>query len=97
MTYRFLAPALVEISEAADFYDGQVLGLGTDFLDELDEAVNLILRFPTAWSRFSGEYRHYSLRRFPYSVIYTLENNNCILIISVFHQRREPQSWRRNL
>lgn len=97
MTYRFLDPALVEISEAAEFYDGQVPGLGIDFLDELDEAINIILRFPTAWSRLSGEYRHYSLRRFPYSVIYTLTDNDCILIISVFHQRREPHSWRRNL
>jgi toxin ParE1/3/4 len=69
MNYRFLAPALVEISEAAEFYDGQVPGLGIDFLDELDEAVNIILRFPTAWSRLSSEYRHYSLRRFPYSII----------------------------
>jgi hypothetical protein len=48
MTFRFLAPALVEILEAVEFYNSQVPGLGIDFLDELDEAVNIILRFPTA-------------------------------------------------
>jgi len=71
MTYRFLSPALVEISEAAEFYDAQVEGLGGDFIAELDDAVDLILRFPTAWSRLHGDYRYCSLRRFPYSIIYT--------------------------
>lgn len=49
MTYRFLSPALVEISEAAEFYEGQLEGLGADFVEELDEVVDFILRFPTAW------------------------------------------------
>lgn len=97
MTYRFLSPALVEISEAAEFYDAQVPGLGADFIDEIGEAVDLILRFPTAWTRLSGDYRYRSLRRFPYSIIYTLEGADCVLIVSVFHQHRQPLSWKRNL
>jgi plasmid stabilization system protein ParE len=97
MTYRFLSPALAEISEVAESYEDQVPGLGADFIDELDEAVDLILRFPTAWARLSGEYRHRSLRRFPYSVIYTMADDESVLIVSVFHQHREPLSWRRRL
>jgi plasmid stabilization system protein ParE len=97
MTYRLLSPALTEISEAAEFYEGQLPGLGADFVDEVDEAIGLVLRFPTAWSRLSGEFRFRSLRRFPYSIIYTLPEDSCILIVSVFHQHREPLSWRRNL
>ena len=97
MTYRFLSPALVEISDAAEFYEAQLPGLGADFVDEIDEAIGLILRFPTAWSQLSDEYRYRSLRRFPYSIIYTVADDNCILVVSVFHQHREPLSWRRNL
>jgi plasmid stabilization system protein ParE len=97
MTYRFLSPALREAAEAAEYYESQVPELGGDFVEELDVVVDLILRFPTAWARLSDDYRHCNLQRFPYSVIYAIEPDDQILIISIFHQRRQPLSWRRNL
>jgi plasmid stabilization system protein ParE len=97
MNYRFLTPALTEIREAAEFYDNRVSGLGADFLDELDTAIERILSFPEAWGPLGEKYRRCHLRRFPYSVIYSIQNREEILIISVFHQSREPRSWRENL
>jgi plasmid stabilization system protein ParE len=97
MNYRFLTPALREISDAAEYYDGQVPGLAADFVDELDATIGLILRFPMAWGQLSGEFRHCNVRRFPYSIVYTLEGEDSVLIVSVFHQSREPSSWRGNL
>lgn len=96
MSYRFLSPALGELSEAAAFYDERVAGLGADFLDEVDAAVARIQEFPEAWSRLSDGFRQCSLRRFPYTLIYTLLDDGEILIVSVFHQSREPRSWRDN-
>lgn len=95
MTYRILSPALREVAEAAEFYDEQSSGLGREFIVEFDATVARIVDFPVAWSRLSGEYRHCSLRRFPYSVIYLVQHDH-ILIVSVFCQLREPLSWRRN-
>lgn len=97
MNYRFLTPALVDIREAAEFYDSRVPGLGADFLDEIDAAMDRILCFPEAWGSLGGTYRRCHLRRFPYSVIYSIQTNAEILVISVFHQSREPRSWRENL
>lgn len=97
MTYRFLSPACEEIQEAARFYDARVPGLGVDYLEKVDAAIQRILRFPEAWGVISGPFRHCSLRRFPYTIIYTLPAKREILIISVFHQSREPLSWNRNL
>lgn len=97
MNYRFLTPALTEIREAAEFYDNRISGLGADFLDELDAAIERILSFPEAWAPLGEKYRRCHLRRFPYSVIYSIQNRVEILIISVFHQSREPRSWRENL
>jgi len=96
MTYRFLTPALEELVEAAAFYDERVPGLGGDFIDEVDVAIERLLRFPEAWGRLSDNYRHCNLRRFPYSVIYTIVDQKEILIVSVFHQSREPGSWKGN-
>ena len=97
MTYRFLSPAAEEIEEASQFYESRVQGLGADFLEELDSAIQQILQFPKAWGLVSEQFRHCSLRRFPYTIIYTLQTSQEILIVSVFHQSREPMTWNRNL
>jgi plasmid stabilization system protein ParE len=97
MTYRFLSPALAEILESAEFYEERVSGLGADFLDEVDAAIDRILQFPEAWGRLGANYRKCNLRRFPYSVIYSIQSDEEIVIVSVFHQSREPRSWRENL
>jgi len=97
MTYRILAPALVELTEAAEYYDSKVCGLGADFVGETDDAISRILDFPEAWGRISETHRHCRLRRFPYAIIYSIESTEEILIVSVFHQHREPLSWKTNL
>jgi plasmid stabilization system protein ParE len=97
VTYRFLSPASEEIEEAAQFYDSRVQGLGADFLDELNSAIQRILQFPKAWGLVSEQFRHCPLRRFPYTIIYFLPTSQEILIVSVFHQSREPMAWNRNL
>jgi hypothetical protein len=39
MTYRFLSPALLELSKAADDYEEAVPGLGGDFIEEVDTTI----------------------------------------------------------
>ncbi|MAS95668.1 MAG: plasmid stabilization protein [Verrucomicrobiales bacterium] len=97
MTYRFLTPALFELTEGAEYYGDRVPGLGADFIDETDRTIQRILRFPEAWGRISDEFRHCNLRRFPYTIVYLIESSEEILIVSVFHQNRRPLSWKDNL
>jgi plasmid stabilization system protein ParE len=95
--YRFLTPALAEVRESAEFYEERVSGLGADFLDEVDAAIDRMLQFPEAWGRLGGDFRRCNLRRFPYSIIYSIQSDQEIVIVSVFHQSREPRSWQDNL
>ena len=97
MNYRFLTPALAESREATAFYEGRISGMGADFLDEVDAAVGRILEFPEAWGALGGNSRRCHLRRFPFSVIYSIQAEDEIVVMSVFHQSREPRSWRENL
>jgi len=94
MNFRFLSPALAELSEAAEFYEKRVPGLGVDFLDEVDRAIERIMFFPEAWAKLGENYRRCSLRRFPYFLVYIFSAEQGVIIISVFHQSREPGSWR---
>lgn len=97
MNYRFLAPALAELRDTAEYYETQVAGLGADFLREIELAIDRILQFPEAWGRISKNFRHCNLRRFPHTIIYALDAPGGILVVSIFHQSRAPLSWRKNL
>jgi len=66
-------------------------------LDEVEAAISRIQQFPEAWGRISERYRHCQLRRFPYSIVYAEGGDDEIVVISIFHQSREPMSWQRNL
>ena len=96
MTFRFLTPALRELSEASEYYELEA-GIAKDFLKEVEVSIQRILMFPEAWGKISKHCYHCHLRRFPYTIIYMLNGESEILIVSVFHQRRNPNSWKKNL
>jgi hypothetical protein len=96
MRIEFLQAAEHEASQAAVYYEQKKRGLGVDFLDELNQALNRILCFPNAWAPLSGRTRRCRLRRFPYGVIYQVREQ-MILVIAVMHMSREPGSWRDRL
>lgn len=96
MNYQFLRPALNETRQAATFYELQVPELSKAFISELRATIERILAHPEAWSILEGDIRRCRLRRFPYAVIYLIEID-LILIISVMHLHKKPQSWKKNL
>ena len=93
MTYRFLSPAEQDVAEALAYYEEAVPGLGMEFLDELERTLQRILLQPEAWTALSEDHRRCRMRRFPYGVIYSIEDD-CILIAAVFHLLRHPDSWK---
>lgn len=96
MTCRFLAPAAREVKAAARFYEQKVPGLGFDFLAEVRAAIRRILAHPQAWCPLDEAFRRCRTARFPYGLIYTSEGDH-ILIVSVMHLHRHPETWRKNL
>ncbi len=93
MTFRFLSPALAELTQAAEYYDARLPGLGAGFLSEVDAAISRIVTFPEGWPRISGPFRQCPLRRFPFCVVYLIANDAEVLVYSIFHQSRAPLSW----
>ena len=91
--FRYLLPAEEEMTEAAVFYEGQAGGLGTEFLDDLQRAVNRLRDNPKLGQKVGDGLRRSLFSRFPYSVIYTVEPE-CILVVAVANQRRRPNYWR---
>jgi len=94
--YKIIPAAARELDEAAVNYENASEGLGMEFLAEFERAMVLVTAMPFAWFGVDSEYRRYLLRRFPYALIYRLDDS-LVIVTSVFHQHRKPGSWRKNI
>ena len=87
-------PAAVnELSEAAAFYDRERPGLGDRLVEEFERVVALLIENPELGRGIGQNLRSIVLDRFPFRVIYSLEDFG-IRIIAVAHQKRRPDFWR---
>jgi len=90
----------LEISDAAEFdilegflwYQEQKPGLGDKFLVALDESFIKIVTHPKYYHSVRTGVRAYTIKRFPYSVIYHVKSGT-VEVLAVFHKYRNPSDW----
>lgn len=87
----FQLEAQAEFDEALDWYEQQA-GLGQNFLECIAEVLTRIESMPESQEVIFEDIRRAVVRRFPYSVFYQIETNQ-IVIIAVFHSKRNPKIW----
>lgn len=92
MNVRFLRPAEIEMMDAAAFYEMQVEKLGVNFLDIIEAAVAEIAGNPETWPEIENGIQRRLVRRFPYSILYAVHNNE-VIIVAVMHQKQKPRYW----
>jgi len=92
MEVEFLEPALIELDDAIAYYNLQSHRLGDKFFEEVLRMIKLISAFPEVWAKNTEHTRKAVLKKFPYSLIYSIHNNK-IYIIAVAHHHREPEYW----
>lgn len=81
-----------ELAATALFYHQQAVGLGGEFLDQVEHAEALILQFPAAGRQLREGTRRLGLRRFPFALIYQVRAEQ-VWILAVAHERRRPGYW----
>ena len=60
-----------EVVDAVTYCDGQEVGLGLEYLEEVEhDAVTFLARYSEAGSKVQGSIRRFILPRFPYSPLY---------------------------
>lgn len=82
-----------ELTEAHRWYENQQLGLGDEFLDCVDEMLNRICRMPESYPVVHRDVRRAVIRRFPYAVYYRIVSSR-VIVIAIFHGRRDPRFLR---
>jgi hypothetical protein len=88
-----LSEAEDELSDAYDWYEGQLPSLGGKFYNELNHYLTLIEENPYQFPvKYVEELRSASLNRFPYLVIFWIDElNSIVFIVSIFHTSRKPK------
>lgn len=94
--YRFLYPAEEEMTEASLFYEAASTGLGNDFLDDVQRIVDSLRVHPHLGHGVDRNLRRMLVHRFPFSLIYSVELDE-ILIVAVAHHGRRPGYWQGRL
>ena len=93
MRFGFHPEARLEYRDAAVFYEAARPGMGAAFTREIESVISLVCEAPDRWRLFEQDVRRCLTRRFPYAVLYTIEDDY-ILIVAVMHGSRKPGYWK---
>ena len=92
MKIKIIEPAELELEDAFNYYENELIGLGTKFIQSFRNATKRILNFPLAWAAVLDDIRKCNLEKFPYTIIYAIENDT-IIILAISHHHRKPFYW----
>ncbi len=88
----FLRETENEILEASTWYEERGKGLGAEFLRAFEASLAAVERNPFQYAAVHREVRRAPLRRFPYTIMYTVSEGE-VLVIACFHAKRDPAHW----
>jgi plasmid stabilization system protein ParE len=89
VVYKLSAQA--EVSEAYQWYSQAHIGMGDDFIEELERTNDFLARNALLYPCVEQEVRRANLNRFPYSLFYVIDGDT-VNVLSCFHQHRDPRT-----
>jgi plasmid stabilization system protein ParE len=82
-----------ELSEGASRYAREAaVEIAEAFIDEYERVIALLCAYPDLGARWRGRARRFPLRKFPYSVIYYVRDQE-VRVVAIAHHRRKPDYW----
>ena len=89
---RYHQAAEDELLAEIDYLELRAPGLGQRLYAEVRRAENDIANFPASAPEVAPGIRKHPLRKFPFSILYSTEEDG-LLILAVAHYRRRPRYW----
>ncbi|MDI9332821.1 MAG: type II toxin-antitoxin system RelE/ParE family toxin [Cytophagales bacterium] len=91
MTYivDFTPLARIELLQAGDEYSQVDLQRGGAFFIDVARAEQFLQNNPHLYTKIEGDVRRAVLKRFPYSLFYTIKGKT-VTVLACFHQSRQP-------
>ena len=88
----FHRAASAEFIEASTWYEDKRLGLGIEFIAEIERCISLASHEPLQFAVVHEDIRRVVANRFPYSVYFRTDGSR-IVVLAVFHGNRSPATW----
>jgi toxin ParE1/3/4 len=91
---RILPEAEAELMAAAEWYESRQPGLGVAFVEAVGRALDGVVEVPQTnplWRR-GYPYRRHVMRRFPYTIIFTMTELG-VEVTAIAHAKRKPGYW----
>ena len=84
--------AIEEYEQATSWYGQQSMSAMDNFIKSVDDKIRDICLTPYLYRNRYKKYRETSLNKFPYSIVYFVdENAKTISITSIYHHKRNPK------
>jgi plasmid stabilization system protein ParE len=93
LTRWFRRQAFLEYATARRWYEKQRPGLGGDFEAEIERSLLRASASPGRFREVMPGVRRVRVHRFPFSIYFRVRGN-LLVVLAVFHTRRNPASWR---
>jgi toxin ParE1/3/4 len=98
---RFLPGVRDELREAAEYYNRSRQGLGREYTSEIRQKLKQALAAPERFAvkRSQGlreQIRSALIWRFPYEIIFFVENDE-LIVVAIAHAKRRPGYWKKRL
>lgn len=81
-----------DLRDAAQWYEGERIGLGREFTQAARALLATVAREPERYPLVRAEVRRALMRRFPYAVYFIVEPES-VIVLACVHVRRDPQVW----
>lgn len=80
------------------WYNERSLQAAENFVAAVDYALVLICNYPTRWRNKHKNFYELSLKKYPFTIIYTIEEDiQTVVVSAIYHQKRNPASKCRRL
>ena len=89
--YKLHPEAQKEYEASVSWYLKLSLKAAKDFVNAVDIGLADICNNPNRYRNEYKNYRELSVRKFPFTIVYVIEENRqLIIIIAIYHQKRHP-------
>ena len=93
---RILPDAVQDLREAEAWYWQRSQRAADGFLVEVGRGFALIREAPDRWPVYRASTRRFVLERYPFTIVYRVEDDT-VYVIAVAHAKRRPGYWRRRV